>query len=64
MTNKPEVVAVYRTDTGGVDKMIRLTAYESRMAVLFDGHEVYSALTDKAKQHTSPESVARCWMPW
>ena len=40
------------------EPLIRLSDYEARMAVLFDGHAVYSAMTDKAKQHTSPESVA------
>lgn len=29
---KPEVVSVYRTDTGGVDKMTHLSDYEALMA--------------------------------
>lgn len=41
-----------------IEPLIRLSEYEDRMAVLFDGHAVYSAMTDKSKQHTSPESVA------
>lgn len=28
-TNKPEVVSVYRTDTGGTDKMVCLSDYEA-----------------------------------
>lgn len=38
--------------------LIRLSDYEARIAVLFDGYAVYSAMADKAKRHTSPESVA------
>ena len=73
-TNKPEVVAeVYQHLNNLIvdwkspasesvcvagDQLIRLSDYEARMAVLFDGHAVYSAMTDKAKQHTSYESVA------
>ena len=45
-TNKPEVVLVYRTDTGGTDKMVCLSDYEALQAELarelqrrFDGNE-------------------------
>lgn len=38
--------------------MVRLSDHEARMAALFDGHSVYNAMTEKAKQHTSPVSVA------
>lgn len=31
-TNKPEVVSVYRTDTGGTDKMVSLSDYEALKA--------------------------------
>lgn len=44
--------------TLSIEPLIRLSAYESRMAVLFDGHSVYNAMAEKSKQHTSPESVA------
>lgn len=50
--------AMYCDDGEEPMALIRLSDYETRMAVLFDGHAVYSAMTDKAKQHTSPESVA------
>lgn len=68
-TNKPEVFRFHchgqsapayscnkPADNSG--EYVRLSDYEARIAVLFDGHAVYSAMTDKAKQHTSPESVA------
>lgn len=41
-----------------LEEVILLSDHESRMAVLFDGYAVYSAMTGKAKQHTSYESVA------
>ena len=37
---------------------VLLSDYEARMAVLFDGYAVYSAMTEKAKQYTSPENVS------
>lgn len=58
---KRELTVARGVDRGRLEdgeQLIRLSDHESRMAVLFDGHAVYSAMTDKAKQHTSPESVA------
>lgn len=68
-TNKPEVFRFHchgqsapayscnkPADNSG--EYVRLSDYEARMAVLFDGYAVYNAMTDRAKQHTSPESVA------
>lgn len=59
-TNKPEALPIWKAEDAWADEVmvIRLTDYEARMAVLFDGNAVYSALSDNAKQFISPHYLA------